>query len=431
MLRGNRTPLLVVLMADLELARDRPIEAMRLIRSGLAEFPDNEELIIRFGEIYNRFEMTHVALTFFQRMVSLYPNSPELCWALINSELDEVKRIQLLDRYAENGGNDPKADLLALDLGAGDPEYLLKRFFDNGGGYRMELLTQLGEVLYGKPPALIKAALDHVVPYTGDRYVDTNEDEFYEEIYTYRDGILVRWTVDRNQDGKAEAVFHILENGFSSIAVHQPEEVTYRFDPYPLLRQVIYINDKGSVLYDMAKPPIKRLGVQEGLNTELNWPIKRMFIQNIPRIPDRYDVARHSYRVTEVARSEENPRRIWYLSEGSLVSVTEDRNSDGHMDYHLTFDSDRFWTGFEDLNGDGTFDTLEKWVDGVISSIAFDEDRDRRYEYFQLFGDSAGTDGVVDRWDFDENGIVDHESPLHERTRRTGVRIRDEPNTGA
>ena len=405
--QGSRTPSLVVLMADLELAKDQPIEAMKLVRSGLAEFPDNDLLNFRFGEIYHRFGMTANARSFFQRMVDLHPNSPEYLWALINSELDEELKIKLLTGYFENGGINPKADMLALDLGAGEPEFFIKRFFENGGGNQMVLLSQLGEVMSDKPAALREAVLDRIVPLTGNRYVDENDDTFYEEMYTYRDGVLSQWTIDRNQDGVAEAVFNIQENVFSSISVHQPEEILYSFDPYPYLRQVMYVDQDSSVLYELANPPIKRLTVQKGLNPESAWPIKRMFIKTTPSVPSRADIARGSYRITEAARSEETPRRIWHLSDGSFVSVTEDRNSDGYMEYGLTFDDAAIWTGSVDLDEDGKFDALEKWVNGELKSIAFDEDQDQQYEYYQLFSDSQSS---VHQWDFNEDGIVDYEA---------------------
>lgn len=249
--------------------------------------------------------------------------------------------------------------------------------------------------------------------YTGRRIVDTDDNGVPELVAEVKNGIVVKRSEDKNQDGISEREFYFYDNGrIDKIYVREDNENFWCYD----------FNRYDSSLLTAEN-------VRAGKLAEKNFMRKGAFVftESMPYsvLHDSLVDFREEYRDGEILRSK--------FSDGKIVLQEKDSDGDGFFEYSALFKNGVISEAFIDMDKDGIPELHEIYrngkpvqcesgysnIDGVYyykevfsnneTEKYWDNNRDLKYEILEKTLPS----GVVQVYfDADNDGVYDY---MHEK----------------
>ena len=297
------------------------------------------------------------------------------------------------DQYEELGGRYPA---IALARRRFVPTGSIDSFLALGGVSHPDLIARLGD-LDPDEQEQIDAA---VAAYSGVATVDADRDGWYEERMDVSSGVVMRWDVDRNEDGQNEASVSFGRTLPASVSVTTDSgDSLVRYDRYPYVQSV----------------ELPRLGGAERLILRPR-ATTFMVVNGIPADGPRYGAgmsisaplpvfdllaAERATTVTEELDADGLVRERRYLEEGVVVRVADDSDGDGRWDYLVVMDDGLPAAAVRDLDGDGYFEVSEGYERGRLVIRAIDENDNGTPEIVERRDESSRN------WDVNEDGEID------------------------
>lgn len=322
-------------------------------------------------------------------------------------------REQVLRRYFELGGLDPVGSLMLLEQ-ADDPAAEFARFRSLGGDQEQDLLRRAVPLL---DQATREALIAEMNAFNGELTVDRDRNGIPEERLEFRAGELVRWRLDRNQDGTdyfdirfsegvPYTVHHDGTTGFRALRWSiYPEVRSVRFSSHPEYDQVYHlIGDRLEVL--LIDPEALAVPGTDDPEAEavsaLPQSLRRWALHPEAVLIDSATVAPQAAFVEYIRPGEQQPFRVTELVDGEPSRRVEDTIGDGAVDYIVVFRDGRRHEAMRDLLGTGAFEVLETYEDGRLRRITVTGDGDDTARFYQEFDELE-----IRSWDFDRDGNPD------------------------
>lgn len=287
-----------------------------------------------------------------------------------------------LEAYSAKSAAD--APVFAQAFAAKPDATTLDRFFEAGGNLQVDLLVAV-EAAAARDQRLKTRFDEATAGFTGRRWVDENRDTVAEEIYEYERGALVSWTLDSDQDLRADVRY----DGDVLLA----DGMRFEYAPYPYLSRARLLREGVTWVFDL--PPRRLQGpFVEGVDRA---GVARLrLLGNIPR---EATLAMASRAVSSISAT--GARRTWTLEAGAPSGYEEDANADGRCEYVVTYRGGRPFAGQRDLDGDGAFDVSESWSARGLARIEVDLNHNGIADYTVDF------ERRLWLWDYDEDGAAE------------------------
>jgi tetratricopeptide (TPR) repeat protein len=375
-------------------------EALQTVRFALDRFPEDAALHLLHAQLLYGMGDERLARIIFERVVQQKPSSLE---ALVTQALleksDEIRK-DVLKKYFEMGGTDPRAAVMSLEV---DRELLpntFDRFFDWEGNKYVDLLQRIFYAIQ-ENEELKRRYFERVQGYSGERIIDRDWDGFYEVKYVYRKGEIETVYLDSNQDGSPELVVDLLKKQPVSFATQNNGKIEFIYKPYPYVYEIVHIQDDLVKTYRLRPFELYRpILVQDQGSPE---SVQELAFYSIDEISEN-EIRSFATTIDESSRYTGNTIRMWEISHNRVIFLKEDRNRDGHIDYWLRYSDGLPVEGWIDLDENGTPDARETWQNGQVIETAYDTDEDRVFDFFRRFEGN----GEALEWDYDSDGSRDH-----------------------
>jgi tetratricopeptide (TPR) repeat protein len=375
--------------------------AARYWSEALQRYPQDRRLYLHLARALQRLGRPAEALQVLSRGRRKFPEAAELSLEAARLERERAVRPQLLDEYAQRGGEDPAAAALALTLQPRDPQALLERFLQQGGNSRLVPLDALigyFRTRSGRPAETLLAA---VREYSGQRTVDADEDGYYEEQYLVSGGSLERWRLDQDQDGVPEAEVRFAAGVPQSLSA---DGLEYRYSSYPFLAEVA-VSEAGDLRTYQLQPFQVRLELFRGspvtaAPSRLS-PLRLALREG--RRPGEQAVRGWSYAMVESDPATAAVRRRFTLGGGAVVRMEDSPDGRGRYGRVVEYARGVPATGGRDLDGDGRYELREEYAGGKLAALILDQDGNGRPEYRQEFA----PEGTRSLWDYNQDGATD------------------------
>jgi hypothetical protein len=198
--------------------------------------------------------------------------------------------------------------------------------------------------------------------YTGPRDLDTDEDGYWEDRWTFDKGQLTDWVREPAQDGVSQYAARF-EKGVPISFDYTPRsnvKVTLKFSQYPFIESAT------------EKPGGTFFLVPYTLQCAFLQPAAVGASGLAPRIaaristPTLEQLQNGAYRREEYSQDGTTLIRRAELSRGQNVYVEEDADGDGRLDHRLWFQNGLPVRGERSLTGDGAFPIKETWRAGKL-----------------------------------------------------------------
>jgi len=368
-----------------------PAAGSRHLELALARYPHDPRLHLKLARARRALRQTGIALEVLYRGHRAFPGVPELTLEAARLERQRPRRLELLEEYTRQGGNNPAAAALALSLRPRDPAAWQERFLAWGGITAAQPLADLQAFYRTWPPPLLAA----VRQYTGPRLLDADEDGFFEERSRFEDGSLAAWVLDRDQDGVAEAEVQFDAGLPRSLATGSLE---FRYSTYPWLEGITARDERGLRVYEL-QPYRERLPLFAGSPPYGPAPLRLAS----GRWPGEAEVARLASTMRETTGRPGSAERRYTLLAGQVARLEEDPYDSGRYGRIVEYSRGLPTAGRRDLDRDGIFEVRESYAGGQLIGLSVDGDGDGRPEYRE----QIGPEGSRRFWDYDQDGLAD------------------------
>jgi len=402
-LGGRGNPDLSALWARTLVGLGRLDEAQSFLSGALRRFPQSPQIYALLAELLSRQGQRTAAAEVLQRGINEIPTETELMYRLAVLERDSQKRRELVEAYFQAGGSDPAAALLAIKDGGGERERFVDLFFRLGGNGRIGYLDELRELVPGQEIS------GRTEGYSGTRIRDLDRDGYYEQKFEYREGTLVRWISDQDQNGIAEAIVDFEERLPRKVTLPRgggSGELQYLYGEYPFVESASLVSGTSlreyrMVPYALRLPafvaiPTERFALELQADLKLDEDsIRNNAYQAVDYLIDKDLHERRTRRMRSIRRT--------YLLEGRTVRIDELPDSAGHFTHTLFYSGSLPVEGIRDLDGDGEPEIREQFRNGRVWKITLDQDGDGVNEFEQIFkGDLKQM-----YWDYNDDGLYD------------------------
>ncbi|UCF98732.1 MAG: tetratricopeptide repeat protein [Spirochaetaceae bacterium] len=364
--------------------------AQTFLSEALRQFPQSPQLYKLLAEVLNRRGSRQSARDVLQRGIKEMPEEAELIYQLAALQGSADGRRELVERYIQVGGSDPAAALLAV--GGGSRRRYLDLFFRMGGNGRIDHLDQLRRML---PEEEFRELIDG---YSGSRISDANRDGFYEQRYEYEGGVLKRWISDQDQNGIPEATVDF-ERGIPRVVNLSSggdlQDLQYRYSDYPFLHSATVFSGPLRQEYRMIPYTVRHpvFVASEQLQLQLRSGV----------IAGQDYIRRNSYGMEEYSGDDPIPDRRIHLLDGRITRVDELPDARGNFTRTIYYAGSLPVKGFRDMDGDGSPEIREQFLNGRLWKITMDQDGDGNNEFEQVFE----SDSYRMYWDYDNDGVYD------------------------
>ena len=279
-------------------------------------------------------------------------------------------------------------------------------------GYMKEyLLFETGISLYGTPSDIAvnvkdmvtlnryyislrdaEAKQDLLKGINGEYYVDWNRDKIPEEIGFWRNGSLVSWSIDEDQDGILD--FEVRFNDKTQPVWAASSGLKISYSVYPKVDSVnaekkigidtVYFFDYGAFVLDI-----------------IDWDITEQLI------PDFLDYKIEEERLLTLSfkvfdEYSDKILRSYTVYNKKIVQIEEDLDLNGFIDHKLDVKNNKIISGLRDLNEDGQFEIYENYKNGSWFGFAYDSDGDNIPEYYEDWSLIK-----IKIWDTDQDKVID------------------------
>ena len=297
--------------------------------------------------------------------------------------------------YLNHGGANP---LISFALArSSDTDYV--EVFESLGGYSRRDVYQL--LLTASSDDEANRLRDAASEFSGISHDDENNDGFWEERVTVSAGFVVRWEVDRNQDGVPEIVVHLADGEpVRAIVLQNDIPVTVVYDKYPACGLVEYPNGTGATRHILV-PYSLTVRVPEELPPGPLGLESAIRVSNSFRGVDLEAASRASSSIHELDSSGIAGESRSY-ADGALVRVSRDRNGDGSPDELVVYANGLPSRALRDIDFDGYFELAVSYVEGREAASVVDEDDNGVPDATEV-----NTDLGIREWDLDQDGTID------------------------
>lgn len=324
----------------------------------------------------------------------------------------------MIREYLAMGGTRPLALWMALSYGLISETEAAERFFSSGEMLFQHDLRALASLIYTDEG--IEAFTGIFNSFTGAIYEDLNMDGIPEAVAYYREGELISWELDYNQDQRPEIFVSFSESAPLSVyAWHSGSNLAVSYKPWPFVSSVNFTDTRELPLLFDSIDPFETDRTEESRTYTLPYGALRMNLLNLDNLP--------GYGKTPVLpafNNNEFPTETLVAS----IAVSIDTRRAGEYEYTELLGSVPIitrWLGnnhtggslyynggipdYEeiDMDGDGRAETRRFWSldeNGIprIERIETDMDGDGVYEYRKRL-----IPPLIDTWDIDGDGLPD------------------------
>lgn len=215
---------------------------LKTVDAGLDRFPSDARIpreLLAFAARTPRTEAVAARIRRVEARLGYYRFlDPEILLLLTPFRPSEEARRDLILEYRAPGRRNPRASILALDLGILDDSAAVSEFFGYPNLSWEDLRELRGYLQSGEGMVSFSDAASR---YTGILGSDSDGDGFFEVRSTYRDGRIVSWDLDFDQNGVHEASLQfrddLPESGRMTLA---GAEVVFEYGEYPYLSRALY-----------------------------------------------------------------------------------------------------------------------------------------------------------------------------------------------
>jgi tetratricopeptide (TPR) repeat protein len=393
-LGGRGSPELSRLWARTLIGLGDLASAQAFLSDAVRRFPESPRLYVLLAEVLSRRGNPAAARSVLERGIREMPDEEELLYRLAELERNADRRLDLVERYIEAGGSDPGAAVLALTAGLRDRQRFIDIFFIQGGQSRIGYM----DTLLGSAVGQSVAAMTNT--YTGKRTLDENRDGYYEQLYEYKDGLLLRWISDRDQDGIPEAAVDFEDGKPVTASLRFSDgvpSVRYGYSEYPFLETAVLVSGASRREYRLVPYTLRRPAFVEAAGGRLRRDLRADLDAGEPLL------RRNSFQMAEYLSGGPNPDRLVYLLDGRITRIDEAPDSLGKYTSTIHYTASLPVTGSRDLDGDGWPEIREEFREGKLWRISLDQDGDGVEEFEQVL------DGESSRlsWDYNDDGTFD------------------------
>ncbi len=371
-------------------------EAAEMIEEALTRFPED----LRFKKL--QFKLHLLPPIRMKEWVDSYMSGDReflnILFFYIEDLIGTEATLSYGKKYYELGGEDPLAAVYMAAQGSA-VENALDLFESHDGMKDSYALKKMREEL---PQEYVGDFTDRFDDFTGTMGSDQNRDGFAEETFSFKNGKIIQWSIDHDQNGIPEFVFSFETP--NSLVVNNSAHAAVQYGPYPYAD---WIEIKGETArrrfylfpdsYEL--PFIIPSSLQ---HTDAN----DIFVdfQRVPYdiIIDTAGLPAKSYMYEDFTDDSAAPVQRVFLYESKPIRIVKDSNLDGKIDHIQLLREGQKVSGIRDVNFDGFFEVSEQYEDNRLVLAAFDEDGDNRPEYYEHYRHPASY-----AWDFDEDGTVD------------------------
>ena len=378
-------------------ALKRNFDAELTLRRGLDFHPEEVELKKLLVEISPDYRSEIAAQFYDERLQPEGAEHLDLLEAVIIHIADGEKRQNLLDIY-KGAADTLTAELAAYNLFYSE-ELDPNSFFRTYERIKISTILYIYRNLMEKEPEQVD--FDPLKDYTGTVILDENRDGFFEESLEYRSGRVVKYLVDRNQDGLPE--YHILfdESGLPNRVSGEnlDRRALFVFSKYPQVKEVTIENAQGIKVYTIIPGDFTYPFFRIQTEKETDYP-PRLLIGEINKSlsPVSEELLRRRSTVI-VERSSAGEKVRWDRLENDVWQKTFYLPGGGsgttmvvgREEVHTLIDSD----------ADGKKETSLVYEDGKKVRKEIDANHNGVPEFILILEDT------IAQWDINEDGIVD------------------------
>jgi hypothetical protein len=314
---------------------------------------------------------------------------------------DSPGKIGKLEEYFNDGGKSLDAAVEYYRLTGTITEDNLKRLFADGVLENPALSRKLIGIL---PTIDLETLYNEAAEvYTGNIFYDLNEDEYFEELYLYDNGVPAGISIDNNQDGVLERMIILEEGQPVELIITEDRFIRINFHNFPWVDEVssveggkmnVYTFLTNSVALDFFKEQegLKKPEIDDEKITDFITVLEtqKSNAVKIASYTGGGSVDGLSFLKEEWERRDENSSilRIYNKLQGNYIYLNRDEERTA---------------GFGDIDYDSLIDLKETYENGKLISIEADDNKNGFYDY-KL---NLEEDRSLSMWDYNEDGIYD------------------------
>ncbi|HET6486577.1 MAG TPA: hypothetical protein VFH83_09175 [Spirochaetia bacterium] len=376
-----------------------------------ALFPLAEDLTILQAGLQERQGRRAAARSSIAAALRARPDNLPLLLAAARLAPDAKDRLTAVEAYAQKGGKDPLAAVIALESSPPSSTKYVTLFLDDGGLGHQDLTTRVAAAV-GRSGAAASALQNALGGFSGNRDLDQDGDGFWEERWTFSNGSPVEWIRDTAEDGVPDYTAEFTGGRVASLS-YRPEAGTttsVQYSRYPFVETAREAGPAGITVYYL-KPYTLQAAFLQTIPTS---PIKGVapVISARIRLPSVAQILAAAYRSEDLGADGATRIRATSIDHGRRVYLEEDTNGDGLMDHRVWFQDGQPVRGERSLDGGVTFPIGETWRAGILVSEAIDTNGDGKIDFRQSFAPRPSKS-----WDYNEDGMDDsRETPGPEGT---------------
>lgn len=323
------------------------------------------------------------------------PDLNELLYEYAVSAPTPAEKSWARRRLEERGWDDPAIALLRAE---DDSQAALEAFSEHEGLSDYDVFRDLLRVIGGSGRATLRAAASE---FDGVSLSDGNRDGVWDERIHVQAGLITRWELDRNQDGRVELEVAFNERHPRSVVRRDGGSMlVVRYGQYPFVTEAEITTEGGRELF-VLRPRSLRLEAVQSLS-----PAGPTFGSEISLNDELRPVSRRQLMATavriDVLDDGEMVLERTYIQGGPLRRTYRDGDADGRWDHLLLNDGGVPESGVRDLDADGYYEVAEGYRGGRLVALAVDADDDGVPEVFEREEGYS-----VREWDLNDDGVID------------------------
>ena len=225
---------------------------------------------------------------------------------------------------------------------------------------------------------------------------DSDSDGFIDTEALYNNGKFISFKFDSNHDNSFEYFVDLDEKPVRLKILTKNRLYSFTYKNYPYLINVS-ISDKNTISEYELIPytlPFEIIFVPEDYTKEMPHILENILF------PDN-DLLTASSSSKTLKNTEDT-----ILSNYSIIGLDESLekvfNSDGVKIVERHYKGSVLISVHKDIDGDGFFDSIYDFNDGILQKISFDDNNNGISEYMENY-----ENGLISTWDFNEDGIFD------------------------
>ncbi len=385
---------------------------LQAVESGLDRFPSDARIpreLLAFAARTPRTEAVAALVRRVEARLGYYRFlDPEIILLLAPFRSSEEARRDLILEYRAPGRRSPRAAVLALDLGILDDDSAVSEFFGFPSISWEDLRDLRGFLRSGEGAESFSDAASR---YSGELGTDSDGDGFFEVRSTYREGRILSWDLDFDQNGLQEISMKfrddLPESGRMTLA---GAEAVFEYGEYPYLARTLYRSASGVREYlfspDALPFPAVELYSGPGRGTGEGFAPRRT---DTP-FPTEAACAAAAFRVTARPADPGTPVSVTDLDRGIPV-LSRVRTADGR-DGILVYRGGVPQYELADMDGDGIYESRYLYASEADAMRSGAKPSPLRFEAdFDLDGVFEYTENLAvpfeRTWDYDGDGRVD------------------------